>query len=214
MLSQTIESLIGRTVKLQVPGQSLTLPLGHLGRIGTYLPGRYEEGLEGLAVRRFPQELFAMAVIEGDASRGFVYTCLHRPGLDRHLPAVGHRKPGLSSLADNRQALLVRQLSLRGGLHTDDIVADDLQTDNLRTASGCLADRNGYILPPNRIVRGPQSQRGHTAQCRNKQSQASHGFTLAEVSRMTNCWGTISLYTIESPLMLRNSSSQAFTPIL
>ena len=146
MLSETIESLIFRTVEKHAPGKSVTLFLGHLCYINTDFTVRHAESLEGLAMLGLFQQGTTIAVIEHDSTRLFVDArfyvgCLHRNDI-----TVLHRELWLGILLHDNQALFLWQLALGRCLYPDDMVVNDLQSYHFGTSSFWLFDGNRHIL--------------------------------------------------------------------
>ena len=146
MLSETIESLIFRTVEKHAPGKSVALFLGHLCHINTNLTVRHAESFESLSILCLFQQGMTVAVIEHDSTRLFVDArfyvgCLHRNDI-----TVCHHELRLGSLLHNYQALFLWQLALGRCLYPDDMVVDNLQSYHFGTSSFWLFDGNRHIL--------------------------------------------------------------------
>ena len=167
MLAETIEGLVVVLVEQQTPRQTILLGLGYLGNVDTDFTIGDTVGLERLTILGLAQNLTTLGVVERHTTRLPLNTGFHVLGLDADHAAVLDRKLRLGSLVDHYQTLLLGQLRLRRGLHTDNVVVDYLQTDHTRAVGLDLSDGNGYLLAVDHVVGSHQQDGCHGQRTRH-----------------------------------------------
>ena len=176
MLSKSVKSLIIWRIKFHLPLDAMLHRLSQRSTtLQTIFTLRNSEVLKLFVV--LLEQLLACGIIESNLTRLRIHASLYVLCLHADLIIIFlHVEYRLSLLLHDHQTLLLRQCTLRGSLHTDNIVVDYLQSYYLSTTCLYFFHWDGHEITFDSIVSSSQCCHHHRQDSCRHHSKVFHLF--------------------------------------